>query len=80
MTDAVWVPQIDLRRCDGCGECVRACPMGAWGLVEDKAALLRPEDCLYCAACEDSCPKSAIALPYLICIDALPSERPHVGK
>jgi len=61
-----WLPQIDNRRCNGCGDCIVQCPTGALGWEGDKAALVNPDVCIYCAACEDICPTQAIELPFLI--------------
>jgi ferredoxin len=37
-------------------------------MAQDKAAVMSPETCAYCAACESICPVNAIALPFLICL------------
>jgi NAD-dependent dihydropyrimidine dehydrogenase PreA subunit len=63
---ADWLPYIDHNLCTGCGDCIAQCPSGALGWRDSKAALTRPELCIYCAACEDVCPVSAIELPFLI--------------
>ncbi len=60
------VPEIDVRKCNGCGECVAHCPGQAAGLVGGKAVILRPEDCDYCTACEELCPEGAIRCPFEI--------------
>ncbi len=62
----VWLPQIDYNLCDGCGICVEKCPVGALGIVQGKAVVLRPDICNYCALCEEACPPQIIQLPYLI--------------
>jgi ferredoxin len=36
------------------------------GWRDAKAALLHPQLCTYCAACEDICEPGAIELPYLV--------------
>lgn len=66
MTAAVWMPQIDASRCNGCAECITACPTNALGWLNQKAALTNPDKCIYCATCESLCPTSAIELPYLV--------------
>ena len=66
MTNQEWMPRIDRTACNGCGDCIALCPTRALGQVEGKAALVRPDACTYCTACEDACPVNAIELPYLI--------------
>jgi uncharacterized protein (DUF2249 family)/NAD-dependent dihydropyrimidine dehydrogenase PreA subunit len=62
-----WIPQIDLQKCNGCGQCVEGCEPHVLTLQAGQAALLNPAACSYCATCESICPHNAIALPYLIC-------------
>ncbi len=66
MGDTVWMPQLTVTKCSGCGECIAHCPTEALGWLHGKAALLYPERCSYCATCEATCPTDAIALPYLV--------------
>lgn len=70
-----WLPRISAALCNGCGECIARCPTAALGSQAGKAALLRPEACTYCAACEAVCPVNAIELPYLICKPRVDGER-----
>ena len=58
------VPEIDLEKCIGCGDCVEWCPAHAVALVDGKAAIERPENCNYCAECESFCPSGAIRCPF----------------
>lgn len=62
----MWLPQIDLQLCNGCSECVTACPTHALGMVESKAVFIQPEACTYCGDCELVCPQEAISLFYII--------------
>jgi ferredoxin len=74
-TSEFWLPRINQTICTGCGDCIRECPTGALGWQGDKAALVLPDRCTYCATCEDICPVYAIELPYLI-VKAVKSEEP----
>lgn len=60
------VPEIDLARCNGCGNCVEKCPGSVVALMNGKAVIVRPEGCTYCTDCETLCPSRAIRCPYEI--------------
>lgn len=55
-------PQIDPKKCAGCGECARNCPVEAIKMVDDKATLLDPPACINCGICVINCPTEAITL------------------
>jgi electron transfer flavoprotein alpha subunit len=48
-------------RCDGCGECVKACPESAVE-IKDKMAVLDLDRCTLCTLCESECPSGAIEI------------------
>jgi NAD-dependent dihydropyrimidine dehydrogenase PreA subunit len=55
--------RVDTASCDGCGACVRACPLGNVGLAETLArrrAAIGP-DCADCFGCLHACPRQAIS-------------------
>ncbi len=60
------IPTIDLERCNACGNCVALCPVQAVEIVNDKAAIVRPDVCTYCDVCETFCPEGAIGRPFTI--------------
>jgi electron transfer flavoprotein alpha subunit len=53
------VPKVDKEKCEGCGDCVDACPTEAISLVNNKAQI-SADDCSECFACVDACPTQAI--------------------
>ncbi|MDP2729546.1 MAG: 4Fe-4S dicluster domain-containing protein [Dehalococcoidales bacterium] len=57
------LPDIDVERCTGCGDCVVVCPTGAVKVVDGKAVMVSPDVCLYCTDCEPVCPAQAIRCP-----------------
>jgi len=65
------IPEIDLEKCTGCGDCVEQCPTKAVELVRGKAIMVRPEDCNYCTDCEAFCPSGAIKCPFGIILTKL---------
>lgn len=59
-TPTVAVPQVDLEKCAGCGECAKACPFGAIEIKEGKA-VVNAALCRGCKVCTSACPTGAIS-------------------
>jgi len=60
-------PTINASLCVGCSECVKACPEKDWnvlGMIDGKAELINPGDCIGHGACRTSCPVNAISLVF----------------
>lgn len=70
MVAEIWMPQIDMNLCTGCGECIVVCPTGALALVGTTAVLMNSGACHYCGGCEATCPVEAITLPYQITLES----------
>ncbi len=70
MIQKTWYPHIDSTICNGCGDCVVACPTDALALSGAVAVVAAPAQCNYCAVCETVCPVGAIDLPYQIVMEA----------
>lgn len=47
-------------KCDGCGECVEVCPVGAIQIQKGKAIV--SDNCIDCSICVRSCPNGAISI------------------
>lgn len=60
------LPEIDLDKCTGCGDCIELCPGGVVTLANDKMIIIRPDECNYCTAGELYCPSGAIRYPFEI--------------
>ncbi len=54
--------EIDEQKCNGCGDCIPACPEGAIQLIDGKARLISDLCCDGLGACLGHCPQSAIAI------------------
>ncbi len=63
-----FLPEIDVDKCTGCGQCVSVCPVEALSLVSAndphkknrKVAVLHEDICLGCGVCVRSCPTNAL--------------------
>lgn len=53
------VPEVDAKRCDGCGRCAQVCAYGAILCVEEKV-LTFPALCHGCGSCVSLCPQKAL--------------------
>jgi ferredoxin len=51
--------EIDETKCMNVGDCIRACPVSAIVVQEEKAFIVS-EDCTDCAACEPVCDAKAV--------------------
>ena len=70
-----FLPEIDLSRCSGCGDCVKACAQGALAAslpAGDRAPVIyfaHPEACTFCTECEAHCSGGAIRCAFEIVWD-----------
>ena len=56
------LPEIDLRLCTLCGDCVTVCPTECLSIGQEREVVLVPQACINCAVCEAVCPVRAIAM------------------
>jgi len=56
------IVKIDEQKCNGCGQCVDACPEGAIKIINSKAKLVSEIYCDGLGACIGHCPQDAITI------------------
>jgi Pyruvate/2-oxoacid:ferredoxin oxidoreductase delta subunit len=56
------IVKIDENKCDGCGQCARACAEGAIAIVNGKAKVISETYCDGLGACIGDCPRGAITI------------------
>lgn len=62
-TPRLQFPDVDLKRCIGCGKCVRACPEeGVLDIVHGQALVIHGARCVGHGLCAKECPAGAIAV------------------
>ena len=52
-------PVVNKKKCIGCGECMRNCPVSTIK-IKDKKAEIEPKACIKCYCCQEFCPVKAI--------------------
>lgn len=61
-----WYPTLFAEKCNGCGECLKACPNGVlgWNPEHTKVLVLEPYECAPgCEQCAKACAPQAIIMP-----------------
>ncbi|RLI62092.1 MAG: ferredoxin [Promethearchaeia archaeon] len=53
---------VNKEKCDGCGNCVEACPFGVFEIKDGKAVVKHSEKCRKCRACISTCSNNAIEI------------------
>jgi ferredoxin len=55
------IPEVDKKKCTGCGTCVDICPMEVFEMKNEKAVVSN-DKCVGCNACAAQCPSEAIII------------------
>jgi NAD-dependent dihydropyrimidine dehydrogenase PreA subunit len=60
------LPEIDRKKCVLCGTCVEDCPQHVMDMQANALVIARPQDCNFCAVCEQICPEGAVTCHFEI--------------
>jgi ferredoxin len=58
--EQMFQPEVNLKKCIGCGECVDICPSEVLELVDEKAEVVNADECVGCESCIEVCEEGAI--------------------
>jgi NAD-dependent dihydropyrimidine dehydrogenase PreA subunit len=53
---------VDREKCNGCEECLEACTVGAFRMINGKASPLTDRECMGCESCAGVCDENAITV------------------
>jgi len=55
-------PEVDVKKCVGCGECIDVCPVNVYELGDGKSTVVNEQECVGCESCSEVCPEAAITV------------------
>ena len=58
----MYVVNIDVEKCKGCGECVDICPSEVLEMVDEKAVVKDQDECAGCESCVEVCEEGSITV------------------
>ena len=53
---------VDRKKCNGCEECLEACTVGMFRMINGKASPLVDRECMGCESCAGVCDENAITV------------------
>ncbi|MBI4978426.1 MAG: 4Fe-4S binding protein [Spirochaetes bacterium] len=53
---------IDIKRCNGCGMCLRVCPHGVFEMKDKRSHIMDRDACMECGACARNCEQDALSV------------------
>ena len=54
------IVEFDYDKCSSCGMCVKICPASTLEMIDKKARMKQPLECMMCSDCVAICPEGAI--------------------
>jgi NAD-dependent dihydropyrimidine dehydrogenase PreA subunit len=60
--DMAFKVSVDRKKCNGCEECLEACTVGMFRMINGKASPLANGECIGCESCMGVCDENAITV------------------
>ena len=57
-----YIPEVDVEKCIGCGECVDVCPVDVYEIQNEKSVPANADECIGCESCVEVCDQEAITI------------------
>ena len=58
----MYLIEVDVEKCIGCGDCVDVCPVDVYEMQDEKSVPVNADECIGCESCVEACEQEAISV------------------